>query len=106
QGVLDAVSDHERGGVKDVALLDDQLNDRRRSHWVQPSGGRVVEQQLRLVNQGPCDGHAATHSTRKAGRIKVEGLLQLHKAQRIADPEVDFLVRNLLLDQLVGDIVA
>ena len=42
---------------------------------------------------------------RLAGK-EVEGLLQLDKAQGIADAEVDFVVGNALLNQLVGDVVA
>jgi hypothetical protein len=42
----------------------------------------------------------------RLGGIEAEGLLQLDKAQGIADAEVDFVVGNLLLNQLVGDVVA
>jgi hypothetical protein len=92
--------------VVDVALLDDQFDDGGGGEGVEAAGGRVVEQQLGLADEGAGDGHAAAHSAGEAGREEVEGLLQLDKAQGIADAAVDFVVGNPLLNQLVGHVVA
>ena len=98
--------DQQGGDAVGVALLDDQFDDGGRGDRIEAAGGRVVEQQLGLADDGAGDGHAAAHSPRKAGREEIEGLLQFNKAQGVADAAVDLLVGNPLLDQLEGHIVA
>ena len=42
---------------------------------------------------------------RLAGKER-KGLLEADEAERLADAAVDFIVGNVLLDELVGDVVA
>ena len=70
EGVLQAMGDEQGGGAVDVALLDDELDDGGGGDGVQAAGGRVVEDQLGLVDEGAGDGHAALHAAGKARRIE------------------------------------
>lgn len=63
EGVLQAVGDEERGGVGDVALLDDEFNNGGRGDRVQAAGGRVVEDKVRAGDDGTGDGDAASHAS-------------------------------------------
>ena len=39
EGILQTVGDHQRRGVGDVALLDDEFNDGGRGDWIEATGG-------------------------------------------------------------------
>ena len=106
EGVLKAVGNQESRGRMDVSLLDDEFDDGGRGDGIEAAGRRVVEDQLRAMDEGARDGHAPLHAARKAGGIKAEGFFQTDKAERLADPAVGLFVGHMLLNQLIGDIVA
>ncbi len=94
------------GVYVNIALLDDQLNNRGGSDGIEAAGGRIIEQKLGIVDQRARDGDAATHSAGEAGGKEGEGLFQADEAQRVLNALIDFFVRHLLLNQLVAYIVA
>ena len=106
EGVLKAMRDQQGRGAVDVALLDDEFDDGGGGDGVEAAGGRVVEQQLGLVDEGAGDGDAPPHAAGEAGRKKGKGLFEADESERLADAGVDFVVGDAFLDQLVGDVVA
>ena len=62
EGVLQAVRNEQGAGAGDVALLDDELDDGGGGDGVKAAGGRVVEHQLRVADDGARDGDAAAHA--------------------------------------------
>src|SRR5215831_4767780 len=52
------------------------------------------------------NGHAAPHASGEASGIEAEGLLKPDKTEGLAYPNVDFFIRNFLLDQQIGDVIA
>jgi len=62
EGVLEAVGYEQGGYAEEVALLHDQLNDGGGGDGIEAAGGRVVEDELGLVDEGAGDGDAALHA--------------------------------------------
>ena len=85
EGILQAMRYHERAGVVNIPLFHDQFDDGIRGHRIETARGRIVEQKLRLRNQGACDGHAAPHASGKLRRRKIKRVFQFHKAQGLAN---------------------
>ena len=106
KGVLQAMGDEQRRSGVDIALLDDELNDGSRGDGIQPTGRRIVEDELGIVNEGASDGHAPPHTAGKAGRKETEGLFQTDEIERLVNPGIDFFVGHPLLDELVTDVIA
>ena len=90
----------------DVALLDDELNDGGGGDGVEAAGGRVVEQQIGMIDEGAGDGDAALHASGEAGGKEGEGLLEADEGEGFVDAGVDFVVGDEFLNQLIADIVA
>ena len=104
--ILQPVRHQQGAGVEDVALLDHQLDDGGRGDGVEAAGGRVVEQQVRLGDDGAGDGHAAAHASGELRGVLVDGVIELDEAQHLENAAVDLLGRDVLFDQPVGDVVA
>src|ERR1700735_5178358 len=105
EGILQAVRYQDGRRMVDIALLDDELDDGGGRDGVEAAGGRVVEDQLGLADEGAGDGHATPHSAGKAVGEKIEGLVELDKCKRLVDAAVTLVLGHALLNQLVGDIV-
>ena len=73
EGVLEAVGDEERGGVGDVALLDDEFDDGGGGDGVEAAGGGVVEDEVGFGDDGAGDGDAAAHASGELGGELVDG---------------------------------
>src|ERR1019366_6757056 len=106
EGILQAMGHHKGAGIVDVALFHDEFDDGVRSYRIESAGGRVVEQHLGFRDDGAGDGHAPSHPTRQFRRTHVISLLQLHKAQHLANPPLNFLRRDMLFHQAEGDVLA
>ena len=104
EGVLQSMGHHESAGFVDVALLHDEFDDRVRGHRIESAGRRVVEQHLGLGDDGASDGHAPPHATREFGRTHVVGSFQLHEAQHLAHPPLDFFRGDALFHQAESDV--
>src|SRR5579871_1482159 len=91
--------------VVDIALFHDQLDDRGGGDRVEAARGRVVKQKLRVMDESTGNGDAAAHSPRKTARIQAEGLLQTYKAKFLTNAYIDFVIRHLFLDELIGDVI-
>jgi hypothetical protein len=85
ESVLQAVGDEDGRGAVDVALLHDQLDDGGGGDGVEAAGGRVVEHELGLMDEGAGDGDATPHAAGEAAGKEREGLVELDKFERLVD---------------------
>src|SRR5208283_1627081 len=91
EGVLKPVGDQQRWRSAHVALLHDEFDDGVGGDRVEAARGRVVKDELRLIDQGTRNGNAPPHAAGKARRKETEGLFEADESQRIVHARVDFL---------------
>ena len=89
-----------------IALLDDELNDGGRGDRIETAGGRIVEHQLRVVDEERVRWPRVASYRLKGLQETYESLFQADKSERLVDAAVDLFVGHCLLDQLIGDVVA
>ena len=107
ESVLQAMGHQKSAGMVDVALLQDQFNNRVRGHGIKASCGRIVKQQLGLSNDRPGNGHAPPHASGKFRGKKIERVFQFHKAQRLSYSVVYiFVIDSVLLGKAISNIFA
>ena len=94
--VLKPVRHQQRWSGVHVALLHDEFDDGVGGDRIEAARGRVVKDELRLVDQGAGNGDAPPHAAGKARRKEGEGLFEADEAQRIVHARVDFLVGHTL----------
>ncbi len=68
-----------------------QLDDSGRCNGSQAAGGRVIEQDFRLGDDGAGDADRASHASREFGGQHVHGMLKFHRAEHLADAGLNFL---------------
>lgn len=105
EGVLEAVGDEQRGGVGDVALLDDEVDDGGGGDGVEAAGGGVVEDEVGLGDDGAGDGDAAAHAAGELGRELVDGLGELDELEDLSDAVADIFFGDVGLKKTVTDVV-
>ena len=81
EGVLQAMGDEQGGGVGDVALLDDELDDGGGGDGVEAAGGGVVEDEVGVGDDGAGDGDAAAHAAGELGGEFGDGVFELDELE-------------------------
>jgi len=104
-GVLNAVGDDERGGLGDVALLDDEVNDSGGGDGIEAAGGGVVEDEIGMGDDGAGDGDAAAHSSGEFGGDFIDGVFEGDELERFDDAAVNLLLGDAVFVEAVGDVV-
>ena len=105
ESVLKAVRNQQGGGVRDITLLNDQLDDGRGSDRVKAAGWGVIQNEVRAGDDGTCDLYSAAHSSRQLRRKLVNRVRQLHKVQHLFDSRVSFLRGDVVFVEAVGYVV-
>lgn len=105
-GVLDAVGNDERGGLGDVALLDDEVDDGGGGDGVEAAGGGVVEDEVGIGDDGAGDGDATAHSSGELRGKFFDGVFELDEAEGLDDAGVSFFFGEFVFVEAVGDVVA
>jgi hypothetical protein len=100
------MSGEERGDAINIAQTKNQSDDGLRGDGIEAGGGRVVENDGRMVYEGAGDGDAATHSAREFGRKKIHGVLKLDEVENFLDTWGDFVLAETVFRETVGDVVA
>ena len=105
EGVLEAVGDEEGGGVGDVALFDDELDDGGGGDGVEAAGGGVVEDEVGFGDDGAGDGDAAAHASGELGGEFVDGLTEFDEVEDLFDAGAGFRFGDVLFVEAVGYVV-
>ncbi len=106
EGVLQAVGDDERGGLGDVALLDDEVDDGGGGDGVEAAGGGVVEDEVGLGDDGTRDGDATAHASGELGGKLLDSVFELDEAERLDDAGVNLFFGETIFVKTVGDVIA
>jgi len=104
-GVLNAMGDDERGGLGDVALFDDEVDDGGGGDGVEAAGGGVVKDEVGIGDDGAGDGDAAAHSSGEFGGELFDGVFEGDELERFDDAAVDLLLGDVIFVKAVGDVV-
>lgn len=104
--VLNAMGDDERGGLGDVALFDDEVDDGGGGDGIEAAGGGVVEDEVGIGDDGAGDGDAATHSAGEFGGELLDCVFERYELERFDDAAVDLLFGDVIFVEAVGDVVA
>src|SRR5271157_1532328 len=106
KGVLKALGNDHGSRMLGVAQLGDEQIDGVGGERIEARGGRVVEHDRGLADDGPRDGHAPLHPARKLRRRLVNGLFHFHEAQHLAHSPLDLsFVSHLFLAQSVAHVL-
>ena len=105
EGVLEAVGDDERGGVLDVALLHDELDDGGGGDGVEAAGGGVVEDEVGAGDDGAGDGDAAAHASGELGGVLGDGGFEFDEFEGFDYAAVGLFGGDVLFVEAIGYVV-
>src|SRR5579862_1466754 len=103
---LDIVRYHNRRYAKLIAHTHNELIDNTCDHGVEPAGGLVVEQNIRLHSERPSEPHALGHAAGKLRRIQELRSRDCGESQFLRHDSPDFRFHQALAAaQAKGDII-
>ena len=105
EGVLEAMGDEERSGVRDVALFDDELDDGGGGDGIETAGGGVVEDEVGMGDDGAGDGDAASHASGEFGGVFGDGVGEFDEVEDLFDAGVGFGLRDTVFVKAVRNVV-
>ena len=105
EGVLEAVGDEQAGGVGDVALLDDELDDGGGGDGVEAAGGGVVEDEIGAGDDGAGDGGAAPHAAGELGGELGLRVVEGGELEGLEGTFVGFFRGDVIGVEAIGDVV-
>jgi hypothetical protein len=106
EAVLEAMSGEQGGDTVNIAKAEDEADDGLRGDGVEARGGRVIQNDGRMGDEGASDGDATTHTAREFGRKHVAGVAEFDEAEDFFHAGLDFLFVNVIFVKAVGDIFA
>jgi hypothetical protein len=106
EAVLEAMGGEQGGDAVDVAQAEDEADDGLRGDRVEPRGGRVVENDGGMGDEGTSDSDTTTHTAGEFGRKHVAGVAEFDEAEDFVHAGSDFVFVNAIFVKAVGDIFA